>query len=147
MCKAESIEELFEKYLELQSNAEREQSMRELQSKDATLHKKLEQLVRAHKAAGSFLDVSTDSFSPTLEHALGDLVGSQIGPYKLLQQLGEGGMGVVYMAERQRTDVVGRRAGRARTGNACEATSYFVSMRSRKSIRSRKALLKRWTQN
>lgn len=76
MCKAESIEELFEKYLELQSNAEREQFMRELQSKDAALHIKLEQLVRAHEAAGSFLDGCTDTFSPTLEHALGDLVGS-----------------------------------------------------------------------
>jgi eukaryotic-like serine/threonine-protein kinase len=29
-----------------------------------------------------------------LEHS-----GAQIGPYKLLQQIGEGGMGMVYMAE------------------------------------------------
>jgi serine/threonine protein kinase len=28
--------------------------------------------------------------------------GAQIGPYKLLQQIGEGGMGVVYMAEQQK---------------------------------------------
>src|SRR5438270_250516 len=27
--------------------------------------------------------------------------GSRIGPYKLLQQIGEGGFGVVYMAEQQ----------------------------------------------
>ena len=28
-------------------------------------------------------------------------MGSRIGPYKLLQQIGEGGMGVVFMAEQQ----------------------------------------------
>jgi len=30
-----------------------------------------------------------------------ELPGSLIGPYKLLQQIGEGGMGVVYMAEQE----------------------------------------------
>ena len=29
----------------------------------------------------------------------GEHVGMMIGPYKLLQQIGEGGMGTVYMAE------------------------------------------------
>jgi serine/threonine protein kinase len=29
-------------------------------------------------------------------------VGSVIGPYKLLQQLGEGGFGIVYMAEQEK---------------------------------------------
>src|SRR4051812_39150440 len=33
---------------------------------------------------------------------LGDPVGSRIGPYKLLQSIGEGGCGVVYRAEQDK---------------------------------------------
>src|SRR5204863_5226047 len=32
----------------------------------------------------------------------GEASGSLIGPYKLLEQIGEGGMGLVYMAEQHR---------------------------------------------
>jgi eukaryotic-like serine/threonine-protein kinase len=45
---------------------------------------------------------SESSESPTVLGAvLPDQVGSSIGPYKLLQQIGEGGFGVVYMAEQE----------------------------------------------
>lgn len=36
------------------------------------------------------------------EESIGDPVGSKIGPYKLLQSIGEGGCGVVYMAEQEK---------------------------------------------
>ena len=42
------------------------------------------------------------SAGPGLGPATGRAPGTQIGPYKLLQQIGEGGMGVVYMAEQSR---------------------------------------------
>jgi len=41
--------------------------------------------------------VPTASFSDSFERP-----GSQVGPYKLLKVLGEGGFGIVYLAEQQR---------------------------------------------
>jgi serine/threonine protein kinase/WD40 repeat protein len=39
--------------------------------------------------------------SSTVDHVPTDAPGARIGPYKLLQQIGEGGMGVVFMAEQE----------------------------------------------
>jgi serine/threonine protein kinase len=67
---------------------------------DAALRQRIERLLAAHAAAGGILDrpvgpeTATGPLQPILEQA-----GAVIGPYKLLQQIGEGGMGTVYMAE------------------------------------------------
>ena len=75
--------------------------------KDADLRAQVEDLLRAHEQAGRFLG---GSFAPDATATLPPITekpGTQIGPYKLLQQIGEGGMGVVYMAEQ--TEPVERR--------------------------------------
>jgi serine/threonine protein kinase/tetratricopeptide (TPR) repeat protein len=68
---------------------------------DAALRARVDDLLRARREAGSFLGGSwasaTEGISPPIESA-----GTVIGPYKLLQQIGEGGMGVVFMAEQER---------------------------------------------
>jgi len=59
---------------------------------DANLRARVDALLSAHDEAGDFL------LSPPVDVAL-EGPGTQIGRYKLLQLIGEGGMGAVYMAE------------------------------------------------
>ncbi len=62
---------------------------------DADLRRGVEQLLEAHAHGGSALDHGP---IPATDQTL-ERLGSQIGPYKLLEQIGEGGFGVVFMAE------------------------------------------------
>ena len=69
---------------------------------DAALRQRVEALLRAHEAAGGFM--TKPPLAPILETVVvtrTDQSGERIGQYKLLQQIGEGGCGVVYMAEQQ----------------------------------------------
>jgi serine/threonine protein kinase len=66
---------------------------------NAELRGRVEQLLRTHQAMGS-IHVGDQRPLVTIERpAVVERPGTVIGPYKLLQQIGEGGMGVVYMAE------------------------------------------------
>src|SRR6266571_2762310 len=68
---------------------------------DAELRRRVEVLLSAH-AASEFLEAPAAPVAmPTLRISppLSERAGDRIGRYKLLQQIGEGGCGVVYMAE------------------------------------------------
>jgi len=70
---------------------------------DAKLRQKVEALLRTHDRVGDFLEVSPQKTAIGVrpETAAGEKAGDCIGRYKLLQQIGEGGCGVVYMADQQ----------------------------------------------
>ena len=70
---------------------------------DDKLHQRVERLLKAHDHAGDFLEKSAPEAVPQTraEATVGEKPGDRIGRYKLLQQIGEGGCGVVYMAEQE----------------------------------------------
>jgi serine/threonine protein kinase/tetratricopeptide (TPR) repeat protein len=74
--------------------------LKEVCGGDTDLRRRVEDLLQADDQAGSFLAAPAAAFQLTAGAAqISEAPGTQIGPYKLLQQIGEGGMGVVYMAE------------------------------------------------
>ena len=98
-----SPETIFAQAIEIESPEDRSAFLQQACQGDAQLLAELEQLVQDHFRTGNFLErpaidrQQTSAYCPVSETA-----GAQIGPYKLLQQIGEGGMGVVCMAEQQK---------------------------------------------
>jgi hypothetical protein len=58
-------------------------------------------LLKYHDEAGEFFEKPAAEIVATIAPTVTERPGTPIGPYKLLQQIGEGRMGVVYMAEQK----------------------------------------------
>lgn len=87
---------IFMNALELANESERQDFLRDQCGEDHELRHEVEQLLDHCEQIDDFLD------APVLqatEEGSAEMLGRQIGSYKLLQQIGEGGFGVVYMAE------------------------------------------------
>src|SRR5205809_5935525 len=65
---------------------------------DPALRTRVEELLRAHRDAGAFLG-GAEKQAATRDQPIPECPATVIGPYKLLQQIGGGGMGTVFMAE------------------------------------------------
>src|ERR1039458_8149514 len=92
------LREIFSEALTKASAEEREGYLASACGEDADLRRQIDVLLEAHGQSGDFLrhNVIAPNGPP-----IGEGPGSVIGRYKLLQQIGEGGFGVVFMAEQQ----------------------------------------------
>jgi eukaryotic-like serine/threonine-protein kinase len=80
--------------------AERAAFLDEACGADTDLRRRVEALLRAHDDPGRFLEPAAPEQGGTADAGLlTERPGTCIGPYKLVQQIGEGGMGVVYIAD------------------------------------------------
>src|SRR5438034_5807645 len=95
--------EIFEQALDITPTEERLRFLTSACGKNAALLARVQALLRADESGESFLPEQPKATVVAITEKPGD----RIGRYKLLQQIGEGGCGVVYMAEQ--TEPVRRR--------------------------------------
>jgi serine/threonine-protein kinase len=93
-----SEREMFEAALEL-SPGDRAAYLDGVCGRNAALRQRLDGLLNKHDRTGSFLEVPAAAALATVDEPITERPGAVIGPYKLIEQIGEGGFGVVFMAE------------------------------------------------
>jgi WD40 repeat protein/serine/threonine protein kinase len=96
--------EIFSDALELSDPQARSQFLDEACRAGSVQRMRIEALLRnaaqgSHYLESPLADLQATAVLPATESAILERPGSRIGFYKLLQQIGEGGMGVVWMAE------------------------------------------------
>src|SRR5262245_28025376 len=102
----DQIDRIFWDALQLTSEAERKAYLDRVCGVDNELRRLVEKLLRAEPKAAEFLEQPLGEPQGTVDEPIAERAGTVIGPYKLIEQIGEGGMGAVWMA--QQTEPVKR---------------------------------------
>jgi serine/threonine protein kinase/tetratricopeptide (TPR) repeat protein len=89
---------LFLAALEINSEAERAAFLKDACEGNPQLQAQVDSLLQAHVKAQPILDAAPSPDAP-VDPSTVERAGAVIGPYKLIEQIGEGGMGTVWMAQ------------------------------------------------
>jgi eukaryotic-like serine/threonine-protein kinase len=97
-----SIDEIFWAACELTSSQECAALLDRECGEDSEMRVKLERFLEAKRHAEPFLEIPAPGLlALVMERTVREVADSAIGPYKLLERIGEGGMGAVFLAEQE----------------------------------------------